>query len=439
MRQTKYILPSFAFYDRTGIQNYLEKQAEKGWLLESAGNFRWKFRRIEPKKLRFAVSYFSHADLYDPAPSEEEETFREFCAHSGWILAGANAQMQIFYSERENPTPIETDPLLEVENIHRSMKKNALPAYWILVLSCMLQLCTMCLNLSNGLIYCLSNGMNLFLSVACPALCVIAASRLIGYYRWRRRAKTAAQQEGIFLETRSMVWTENLLSALILLGLLAAILTLKDRYQALVMGLSVAASFAVMALVELLRRKLKKDGYDAASNKKLTLTASVVLTFVLILAVVPPVSRSIMDHLPEETDAGLQLNIWDLLEEEEQEYGTLDLTDQESVLLGYQRIFQYTEGNTISPTLEYNLVEVKASFLYAWCLEEMMIVPARMENGEYITIDPAPWGAEQAWQLHDGEKMRQWYVLCYGDAILELIPSWELTEAQKVKVGEIVN
>ena len=55
MRQTKYVVTQFTFYDRTGIQRMLEKQARKGWLLESIHPFAWKYRRIEPKKLHFAV------------------------------------------------------------------------------------------------------------------------------------------------------------------------------------------------------------------------------------------------------------------------------------------------------------------------------------------------------------------------------------------------
>ena len=96
MRQKKAIIPTFEFHDRTGIQKYLEKQAEKGWMLTQLGKYRWKFQRTEPRKLHFAVVYFPEADLFDPAPGEAEVTFREFCAHSGWILAGSNAQMQIF-------------------------------------------------------------------------------------------------------------------------------------------------------------------------------------------------------------------------------------------------------------------------------------------------------------------------------------------------------
>ena len=41
--------------------------------------------------------------------------------------------MQIFYNMSENPVPIETDPVIELENIHLSAKKNYLPAYFLLL------------------------------------------------------------------------------------------------------------------------------------------------------------------------------------------------------------------------------------------------------------------------------------------------------------------
>ena len=107
MRTTKSVIPTYEFHDRSGIQKYLEEQGRKGWMLESLGKYIWKFRREEPKNRHFAVVYFPDADQFDPAPGEEEEIFQEFCAHGGWKLAASNAQIQIFWSERENPTPIE--------------------------------------------------------------------------------------------------------------------------------------------------------------------------------------------------------------------------------------------------------------------------------------------------------------------------------------------
>ena len=55
MKDTKRRLMTFTFYDRTGIEKDLEKQAEKGWLLEKCAATGWIYRRIEPAKIHFAV------------------------------------------------------------------------------------------------------------------------------------------------------------------------------------------------------------------------------------------------------------------------------------------------------------------------------------------------------------------------------------------------
>ena len=127
MRQTKRVITQFCFYDRTGIQKMLEKQAQKGWMLESIGQLGWKYRRIEPKNVRFAVTYYANASMFDPEPTVGEELYQEFVEYSGWHFVASNAQMQIFCTEEENPMPIETDPMVELQNIHRAVKKSFLP------------------------------------------------------------------------------------------------------------------------------------------------------------------------------------------------------------------------------------------------------------------------------------------------------------------------
>ena len=58
MRKTKRVIAQFTFYDRTGIQKFLERQAEKGWMLEKISSYGWKFRRMKPEKIHYAVTYF---------------------------------------------------------------------------------------------------------------------------------------------------------------------------------------------------------------------------------------------------------------------------------------------------------------------------------------------------------------------------------------------
>ena len=432
MRQTKSIIPTFEFHDRSGIQKYLENQARKGWMLENLGKYRWKFRRVEPNAVHFAVVYFPDADLFDPGPGEEEVTFREFCSHGGWVLAGSNGQMQVFWTDKENPIPIETDPFLEVENIHRAMKKGSLPGYWLLILSALLQLWVQGRAIHNNVLQYLSHGFNLLMAATWSILLFLLVYHLVHYYRWHRKAKVIAREQNVFLETRSAGMLTNILTALLSLGFLAVIVTMENRGQALILILSVAAAYGIVGLTELVRKKMQKDGWDAHSNRKTTLITSVVLVLILYFVVAPAMAEKLEVNKREDREAGLAVTIWDLLGGEAEDYGVFFLTDQESVFLEYQRIHQYLEGASRTD-VQYEMVRVKASFLNELCLRKMLTVPDHMELRE---IDSTPWSADRAWQAYEGERGRDWYVLCYGDTIMEIIPTWTFTDEQIATIAE---
>lgn len=124
MRKTKTRLELFSFYDYCGIAAHLEEQVRKGWMLVKIGSMGWKYQKTSPREVKFAVTYCSEASAYDPGPSEEQLTLQEYCAQAGWQLAASNAQMQIFWHEDPNATPLETDAVWQVENIHASAKKQ---------------------------------------------------------------------------------------------------------------------------------------------------------------------------------------------------------------------------------------------------------------------------------------------------------------------------
>jgi len=97
MRETKReFLPLYSYYDRTGIAEHLERMAAKGWLLEKMSPWFWRYRRTEPKRLRFSITYFPKATPYSPTPAVGQETFWDLCAEAGWVLAAESAQVQVF-------------------------------------------------------------------------------------------------------------------------------------------------------------------------------------------------------------------------------------------------------------------------------------------------------------------------------------------------------
>ena len=142
----------------------------------------WPYRRIEPKKIRFSISYYASISDFEPEPTEEQQEFNDFCEHSGWKLAASSVQMQVFYNENEDPVPIETDPELELENLHRYAKKTALKTYPLLLLISLLMGVTFIGSIIRDPIRYLASAINLFTGVWFVVAFVYSLSELAGYY-----------------------------------------------------------------------------------------------------------------------------------------------------------------------------------------------------------------------------------------------------------------
>ena len=427
MREVKRTVPMYSFYDRTGIQDYLQAQAAKGWMLEKAGTICWKFRRMEPRKLKFSVVYFPSADLYDPAPGEGEQTFREFCEHSGWKFAGSQAQMQIFYNASAHPVPIDTDPVIEVENIHKSMKKGTLASYWLLMVSALLQIISQSIRLFDDPVSYLSYDLNLFFVLFWPSMLLMCLIRLICYHRWHARAEEAAQ-DGIFLESAGSQRLEAGWAIVTLAALAALMLFGRSPFMAGTVIIGVSVGIGLIAVEAITRERMKRKGYDAKANKAATIAVALVVMF-LILAVMTPVVVTIVDNTTELHKDELPLMLSELMDEE---HGTLVMENTESALLGYVRTMQYTDRLGGGPELQYRLIHVKAGFLYEMCMNNLGIGNA----WELVPTGGAPWGADRAWICTDGEEIGG-YVLCYEKYILSIWPSWEMTVEQMAAVGRI--
>ena len=61
MKDVKYRWNTLCIYDYRGVEEHLAAMAAKGWRLERAGNSIWKYRRAQPAKVRYAVTYSAGA------------------------------------------------------------------------------------------------------------------------------------------------------------------------------------------------------------------------------------------------------------------------------------------------------------------------------------------------------------------------------------------
>lgn len=279
MKEKKRRMELYSFYDRTGIERHLGQMAEKGWRLEKIENNIWHYRRTAPGKVSVTVTYFPKASELDPEPSEEQKQFYDFCEHTGWKLAAASAQLQIFYNEDRNPVPIATDPGLELETVHRSARRGFLPALWIILAFAviMLGLSAVSLYREPGTLS-LSSTM-LFTDFAYVLLLIYCLSELADYYSWYFRAREAAVR-GEFLETKSRIWLAKLILAAVFLAFLFWIINRVSTGPIWQRTVGIITAFGIIAILNLggwIKIFLKKRKFSPGLNRAVTFTVIIVL------------------------------------------------------------------------------------------------------------------------------------------------------------------
>ena len=231
---------------------------------------------MEPRKIHFAVTYFPKASAYDPGPSEQQRELYDFCAHSGWVLAGTTAQMQIFYNTAEDPVPIETDPQIELANIHRSARKNYLPAYFMLLGLAIFQIALQIGQLVSFPLTYLSQDTTLFNWLCQGVLLTVCCMELVGYFSWYRKAKRAAEN-GEFVETRGYRKIELILLGIVVAALILLLVSMQPRL-ATIMILALVLMFGAVGSAMGLHVWMKKKGVARNTNRIVTWTASFLLS-----------------------------------------------------------------------------------------------------------------------------------------------------------------
>lgn len=446
MRAKRWELNLYSFYDHTGMERHLEKMAEKGWMIERLGGC-WRYRRMEPRTLRFCVAYYPDASEFDPIePSEGEQTFWEYCAGAGWVKAANRAQMQVFYNEDETAVPIETEAAVQVETLHRAAKKGFLSSRWVLIVLALFQMGMNAVRLRGNLTDALSNLGMLSFFLDYLLLLLLCGADLISYYRWRRKAKRAAEELGRFTPTHSYPFYQAAILAIVLL--FALLVLLNSRADWRVYLFAIACMLVLNAAVSGMKEVMRRRNVDAGTAQVMTFGGIVALCVVMLAVLtggaldgwldVPPKNAEAYEYTDshrgvEETRTAyayhdpLPLYVEDLTETDYDRY-SCKRTVQSSPLVKKQSFSQETRwgdwGSAYSdvPELYYTIYDVKCSSLFAACLQNELYVENKTSFYEFrfAEVDPALWGADGAWREYDamnGEEYNYW-VLTYGQRIV---------------------
>ncbi len=414
MRDVKRRIETYSFYDRSAISSHLEAMAAKGWQLERITSSFWYYRRAQPQKLRYAVTYYPSGSAFDPEPNPGLGELYELCEHAGWEYVTGFAEMNIFVNSRENPTPLETDPAVDLVAIEKSAKRRLMKPYWaILVIGVVVAFLGIG-GFINDPVYSLSGVWGLPMGVVFLLLGIAAAAELRSYYRWRALARTAAERGERVKTSSPMRLTRALMAAacaVLALAVFGALFSGDEMWLA-----SILVVLVVWLIANVVMRvsvdKFKRSGMSKSFNAGVSVLIVFVLCFALYSLGGEFIYDSAVAHNDDNRYVNYSLSLEDLTGEPTPGY-IRSQSRRESVILAQSSLDEFYSEHAPEPggedvgRLKYTTTFVKFPALYGFCES------FASRGGE--VVDPAPWGALRAYSM-DGNA----YTLCYPGRVVEI-------------------
>ncbi len=456
MKDTKRRMEFFSFYDHTGVEKHLTQMAQKGWMIESITNLYWTYRKIEPKEIHFTASYYPRASDFDPEPTEEQKEFNEYCARTGWQYVCSWFQMQIFCNEMENPLPLDTDPIMEVDNIHRACKKNFLIGYFLLFA---LGLVTSAYSLA-GIYFVpidrLANANQIVILFAWLSLFAIALVEIVAYFAWHGKAKKAAH-DGLFVDTPNTGKFQQgvvIFLLLVMIGWFRNLFVAGDSLMLTVATGNFFITFGTIFLVNFIKQGLKKAKASRGMNRLLTFAACfilpVIFTVALVFGGITAAGKGWFTNESAEQEE-LPLSVSDFYEVDESKYIRQDRNNQ-TFIMGHRVVHMFgdwnIEGSHMLPDLQYTITTIKVPFFYEWTKAQMYRSLDETDDADipaghrlvYKEVDADAWSANEAYQIVNEEGYSlNWYLLCYDNVIIEIRFDWDPTPDDMAIVNQKLN
>lgn len=430
MKNVIFRLESLSPFDLRGTAEHLSAMAEKGWRLECVGKCFWRYRRADPARVHYAVTC-------PPAAGEDGDLgdrlfFQELCAAAGWEAVTDWAELQIYASEQERPTPLETDGPLLLERVHQSMRstylrdrRNQLLCYAFLLVLMLFQIFR----------YPSSYLLNAF-SLSLPAVCLLCllgeAYAIAGYFLWLRRSRRLVEEGEAPSPVPRQYRFLSRLSAILAAALsLAFLCTLPpvSRQSGRTAAAALLRTLTVLGLGLGLNRYLK--GRTMSRNAQAVL--ALVCVFVLALPFIEWDSYSGPSPEPPEPKADEYLwqgQLWDR-EPREIPLTAEDLTGRtwphvrrEAVLrersfFGSRTVYTETarQENGELSSLRYELYDIPSAWVYGLLRDDLLDLEGWFPHKPE---DPAPWGADAAYQRYDNGRPTGIWLICWPGRLAEL-------------------
>ena len=424
MKNVKYILNDNDPYDYHRLQEKLTRFAAEGWHLEKISNLMMKFRRGEPKQVRYEITYSAAASAYNSQPTEEEQDLADLCAEAGWELAAAYAQLQIYRNEDPNAPPLETDEVQKYQNIRRNIMKHQIPHQLMMIALFTVQFLLHGSSLLQKPASILSSSIMVLVLAGCVGIVIEYSILLAGGLLWLRKAGRAVE-EGLPIPPnlfyRRFRWVMWASSAIFVFCLMFGV---KPAFGVTTLVLSVVMVVITLGTLAITKR------LNASKTVNTWAPALVAMAVILL-------SRPLLSDIlfPAEPAVELPLTLTQLTGENSGRQLTIDVDS--SPLVSHGRYYDFGGSNEI----QYTLVDVHCPLFYDIILNDM--------EQDYLRFRPYQADADIPDELRElvgADYIRRstsylyedcWFI-CWDDRILDIYADWVLTDEQVAALAAIL-
>ncbi len=457
MRRHKYRLNLLSYCDGARVCRRLERMAARGWQLDDVGLL-WRYRRAPAQALHYEAVYCPQAELLAPRAGEGAQELVDYCAQEDWTLAAQWRQMLLFSNPYPDPVPIETDPQVQLDAIHRVMKGAMLTTAAIAGYLSLRTLSTFLRMISQPSPLLLASPLLMLILALTPLLLLSFLAEPALYLLWYRKARRAAGQGEPLppVRHRFLRRVDSVLTPAVLLLILAFLF--RDPGVGWPFLLTILLILLVLPLFLALQQLFRRLGLDGGTNRLIMGGVSLLLAVLILLLAIPQLFQ-MGEQGAFSAGTGERVTRWrdgeqvDYLRQDPLPLTLEDLGESEGGRWSYEleryaspllslAVGEQRHAFSDVPELSYEVMAVHLPSLtpkiLELAMEEHSASLSFRELGRFVSADAAPWGADEAYQrLWDGEPQPV-YLLRKGDTIvyLSLSSEFALTPAAVSTIRE---
>jgi hypothetical protein len=445
MKNTKRLmLMNYSYYKE--IEKKLELYAKKGLVLEKMGPYFWTFKKTEPQNLKYTVTYFAEGSVFNPHPTDNQQTYFDYAKAAGWDFVCEYNQMQIFCSSLENPPEFETDEKEKLENIHKCMKKSFVISQLLMLLVFALNLYLRFNILKRNPTDFLSSNVDLAALLMFFSIILYSSYTLINYFMWYNKSKKSVAMGCSIIEnfnkTQRYFDIGYLIFLFSLVGYMFIHLSTNTAFGIIALSVAQLPLFALVfwgSITLLKRRKFSANANKIISTSLLILTGVLYLGFIFYS--IPRFNFSERSNKPYTTVGEYRLYSDKIPLTCEDLYGHIDFeyysyeADEEDTPLLHRSHYSQTRPpmKNSPPELEYSIYEPKFEFVKNIVVSDLTKLN-EWSDRKLKALDNAVFSTEKAYAFYyespNGMLFSGEYILVFTDKIIHIDAETPFTDEQ---------